>query len=144
MITIFSEKLNNFPTILKNIEHFKKVTTTLFKINNYKKCVLAIEQGQRGYDKVVYDARYNNDALHKMRISHDTLLKYARKIVLDYDILKQIIIDKYPYIFVDEYQDTNPYVIDILSSLVEYSKKLNHPFCVGYFGDSVQTFMNQV
>lgn len=138
MRTSFSEKLNDFPTILKNIEHFKKVTTTLFKINNYKKCVLAIEQGQRGYDKVVYDARYNNDALHKMRISHDTLLKYARKIVLDYDILKQIIIDKYPYIFVDEYQDTNPYVIDILSSLVEYSKKLNHPFCVGYFGDSVQ------
>lgn len=134
----FSEKLNVFSAILKNIGSFKKITTSLFKLNNYRKCVLAIEQGQRGYDKVVYDARYNNDTLHKMRISHDTLLEYARKIVLSYDTLKQIIIDKYPYIFVDEYQDTNPYVIDILSSLVEYSKELNHPFCVGYFGDNVQ------
>lgn len=134
----FSEKLRAFSAILKNIDSFKKITTSLFKLKNYRICVLAIERKQRGYDKVIYDARYNNDALHKMRISHDTLLEYARKIVLGYDILKQIIIDKYPYIFVDEYQDTNPYVIDILSSLVEYSKKLTHPFCVGYFGDNAQ------
>lgn len=134
----FSEKLCDYPSLLRNIENFKKITTSLFKLDNYKKCVVAIEQKQRRYDTVTYDARYNNDALHKMRISHDTLLEYAREIVLKYDALKQIIIDKYPYVFVDEYQDTNPYVIDILSSLVEYSKEINHPFCVGYFGDSAQ------
>jgi len=134
----FSEKLRDYPSILRNIENFKKITTSLFKLDNYKKCVVAIEQKQRRYDTVTYDARYNNDALHKMRISHDTLLEYAREIVLKYDALRQIIIDKYPYVFVDEYQDTNPYVIDILSSLVEYSKEINHPFCVGYFGDSAQ------
>lgn len=134
----FSEKLRGYDSILKNITNFKKITTSLFRLDNYRKCVKAIEQKQRRYDNVVYDARYNNDALHKMRISHDTLLEYAREIVLKYDALKQIIIDKYPYIFVDEYQDTNPYVIDILSSLIEYAKKINHPFCVGYFGDSAQ------
>lgn len=134
----FSEKLSDYSSILRNIDNFKKITTSLFKLDNYKKCVVAIEQKQRKYDAVTYDARYNNDALHKMRISHDTLLEYAREIVLKYDALKQIIIDKYPYVFVDEYQDTNPYVVDILSSLVEYSRKIKHPFCVGYFGDSVQ------
>ncbi len=134
----FAEKLHDYPSILRNIENFKKITTSLFKLDNYRKCVIAIEQKQRRYETVTYDARYNNDALHKMRISHDTLLEYAREIVLSYDTLKQIIIDKYPYVFVDEYQDTNPYVIDILSSLVEYSKDINHPFCVGYFGDSAQ------
>ncbi|WNX86502.1 ATP-dependent helicase [Agathobaculum sp. NTUH-O15-33] len=134
----FSEKLRDYPSLLRNIENFKKITTSLFKLDNYKKCVVAIKQKQRRYDTVTYDARYNNDALHKMRISHDTLLEYAREIVLKYDALKQIIIDKYPYVFVDEYQDTNPYVIDILSSLVEYSKEINHPFCVGYLGDSAQ------
>lgn len=55
---------------------------TLHIINNYRKCVLAIEQSKCNYDRVVYDARYNNDSLHKMRISHDTLLEYAKKIVL--------------------------------------------------------------
>ena len=134
----FSEKLRDYPSLLRNIENFKKITTSLFKLDNYRKCVVAIEQKQRRYDTVTYDARYNNDALHKMRISHNTLLEYAREMVLKYDALKQIIIDKYPYVFVDEYQDTNPYVIDILSSLVEYSKEINHPFCVGYFGDSAQ------
>ena len=138
----FAEKLGNFVAILKNIDSFKKITTSLFKLNNYRKCVLAIEQSKCNYDRVVYDARYNNDSLHKMRISHDTLLEYAKKIVLNYDVLKQIIIDKYPYIFVDEYQDTNPYVIDILTSLVQYSKKINHPVCVGYFGDNVQNIYN--
>ena len=134
----FSGKLSDYSSILRNIDNFKKITTSLFKLDNYKKCVVAIDQKQRRYDVVAYDARYNNDALHKMRISHDTLLEYAREIVLKYDALKQIIIDKYPYVFVDEYQDTNPYVIDILSSLVEYSEKIKHPFCVGYFGDSAQ------
>lgn len=134
----FSDKLCDYPSILRNIKNFKKIITSLFKLDNYRKCIIAIEQKQRRYETVAYDARYNNDALHKMRISHDTLLEYAREIVLKYDTLKQIIIDKYPYIFVDEYQDTNPYVIDILSSLIEYSKEINHPFCVGYFGDSAQ------
>ena len=134
----FADKLSDYSSMLRNIENFKKITTSLFKLDNYKKCVTAIEQQLPKYDTVTYDARYNNDALHKMRISHDTLLEYAREIVLKHDALKQIIIDKYPYIFVDEYQDTNPHVIDILSSLVEYSKKINHPFCVGYFGDSAQ------
>lgn len=134
----FSEKLSDYSSILRNIDNFKKITTSLFKLDNYKKCVVAIEQKQRKYEAVTYDARYNNDALHKMRISHDTLLEYAREIVLKYDALKQIIIDKYPYVFVDEYQDTNPYVVGILSCLVEYSEKIKHPFCVGYFGDSVQ------
>lgn len=134
----FADRLSDYSSILRNIENFKKITTSLFKLDNYKRCVAAIEQHQRRYDTVIYDARYNNDALHKMRISHDTLLEYAREIILKFDALKQVIIDKYPYVFVDEYQDTNPYVIDILSSLVEYSKEINHPFCVGYFGDSAQ------
>lgn len=134
----FEEKLGDYVAILKNIASFKKITTTLFRLDNYRKCVSAIENKKHNYDMVVYDARYNKDSLHKMRISHDTLLEYAEKIVSEYDALKQIIIDKYPYIFVDEYQDTNPYVVDVLSSLIEYSKKINHPICVGYFGDNVQ------
>lgn len=134
----FEEKLGNFVAILKNIASFKKITTALFRLDNYRKCVSAIENKKHNYDMVIYDARYNKDSLHKMRISHDTLLEYAEKIVSEYDALKQIIIDKYPYIFVDEYQDTNPYVVDVLSSLIEYSKKINHPICVGYFGDNVQ------
>lgn len=139
----FSNILSDFSSILRNIDNFKKLTIALFKLDNYRKCVSAIEHKRIGFKTVTYDPRYNNDALHKMRISHDTLLEYALKMVLKYDILKQIIIDKYPYVFVDEYQDTSPFVIGILASLVEYSKGINHPFCVGYFGDSVQNIYKE-
>ena len=130
----FSEKLRGYDSILKNITNFKKITTSLFRLDNYRKCVKAIEQKQRRYDNVVYDARYNNDALHKMRISHDTLLEYAREIVLKYDALKQIIIDKYPYIFVDEYQDTSM----VREELVQAIRLKTHAY-VTVVGDDFQS-----
>lgn len=59
-----------------------------------------------------------------MKISHDTLLEYGYRMIEKFDLLKQIIIDKYPYIFIDEYQDTNEKVVKIMNLLDEYSKKL--------------------
>ena len=38
----------------------------------------------------------------------------------------------------DEYQDTSEIVVSILTEIVNYSNKINHPVFVGYFGDSVQ------
>lgn len=131
-------KLEKFESLIKNVANFKKVVNALFKLNNYTNCRNSIQNNYEHNHSIYYDARYNNDALHRMRISHDTLLEYAKEIIIKYDILKQIIIDKYPYIFVDEYQDTDSKVIEILSALVEYSKKIQHPFCVGYFGDLMQ------
>ena len=132
------QKLEKFESLIKNVANFKKVVNALFKLNNYTNCRNSIQNNHEHNHSIYYDARYNNDALHRMRISHDTLLEYAKEIIIKYDVLKQIIIDKYPYIFVDEYQDTDSKVIEILSALVEYSKKIQHPFCVGYFGDLMQ------
>ncbi|MNU96084.1 UvrD/REP helicase [compost metagenome] len=53
-------------------------------------------------------------------------------------MLKQIIIDKYPYIFIDEYQDTNEKIVLIMSILENYSKKIGHNIFIGYFGDGAQ------
>ncbi len=73
-----------------------------------------------------------------MRIGHDTLLLYGYKIICKYNLLKQSIVDTFPYIFVDEYQDTNETVIKILAMLQQYSIAIRHRIFVGYFGDSVQ------
>lgn len=56
--------------------------------------------------KVEYRPTQNRDNLAKNIISHDTLLDYCKKIIEEYDILQQMLLDSYPYIFVDEYQDT--------------------------------------
>lgn len=130
--------------MLKNVNNFKSLVNKIYIREKYIKCIQETED--RGIDKfeVKYDAKYNTDRLEYFTISHDTLLNYSKVMIEQYDKLKDIIIDTYPYIFVDEYQDTNKKVIEILSSIEERSKNSgrNHSFFVGYFGDSVQNIYN--
>ncbi len=69
-------------------------------------------------------------------ISHDELIIIAHKMYENYPKLRSITIDKYPYIFVDEYQDTDPLVIDIL---LNFLKNYNKDNVVGFFGDAMQS-----
>lgn len=134
----FENNLNKYPKIIKNVSNFKKVVTTLYRIKNYEDCLENIETNKINYGTVKYDARYNSDILHKMLISHDTLLEYSKKIIEKHDLLMRILIDTYPFILIDEYQDTNENVVSIMKYLDDYSKKLNHKLFIGYFGDTAQ------
>ncbi len=122
--------------LLSNVSNFKSLIGKIYKIKNFEECLVKIEN--REYKKVIYDARFNNDKLHKMLISHDTLLDYADKIIEKHKRLRQIIIDKYPYILIDEYQDTDEKVINILKNLSDYSQEIKHNLFIGYFGDTAQ------
>ena len=53
------------------------------------------------------------------------------------NLLKRLFSDRYPYILVDEYQDTDEKVVAIIDSVREYSDSKKN-FVVGYFGDSLQ------
>lgn len=134
----FQPLLNEYSDILRNIGKFKKLVNALFKSRNYRECRVCIEMKKQGYKKVEYNPIFINDQLHKMRISHDTLLDYGLKIIKKFDLLKQIIIDKYPFIFIDEYQDTNEKIVLIMSILEKYSQKIGHNIFIGYFGDGAQ------
>ena len=122
--------------LLGNIGNFKSLIGKIYKIKKYEECLERIEN--REYKKVNYDARFNNDRLHKMLISHDTLLEYTYQIINKYERIQQIIIDTSPYILVDEYQDTNENVIKILKLLSDYSEQIKHNLFIGYFGDTAQ------
>lgn len=134
----FFDVNEQFPEILRNVSNFKKVIDRLFRIQNYEEAITKIDEKDKKFTKVKYDARFNDDRLEKMRISHDTLLEYTQKLVFMNDMLKQIICDQYPFVLVDEYQDTNPLVIKTLSSVDEYAKVIAHTFLVGYYGDVKQ------
>ena len=136
--TYFEDDLSSFPGMLKNVENFKKIVSTIYKLENFTNCLTGIESKERGYTTVKYDATYNSDRLHWMRISHDTLLDYGLKIIQNYDLLKQIIIDQFPYILIDEYQDTNEKVVEIVKQLSDHAAKIKHNLFVGYFGDTAQ------
>ena len=68
-------------------------------------------------------------------ISHDEVLVLANEMFKKYPRLCDLLIDKFQFIFVDEYQDTSPLVIEILLEFIQQRKKKN---IIGFFGDSMQ------
>lgn len=140
--TQFGCAFPNFNAKIGNVKEFSKTCSKIIRVGKYKQCIHAIENAEKGYTEVKYDARNNRDYLHHMKISHDTLLMYSMQIICKYDELKRFIADKYPYFFVDEYQDTSEMVVKILTEIVNYSNVINHQVFVGYFGDSVQNIYN--
>lgn len=69
-------------------------------------------------------------------ISHDEVLILANAMYKKYPKLCNILKDKYQFVFVDEYQDTSPLVIEVLLECLQNS---NHVNVIGFFGDSMQS-----
>jgi DNA helicase-2/ATP-dependent DNA helicase PcrA len=130
---------NQLPaTLMSNVLNFKRIVRTIYKIYDYEECLKKIELKDKNYLRVKYDDKRNQDRLEKMRFSHDTLLEYAFKMVSKYDLLKRVILDTYPFILIDEYQDANKYVVEIMALIEAYATSINRKIFVGYFGDSAQ------
>jgi len=69
-------------------------------------------------------------------ISHDEVIIIAELMFSRYSKLCDIIKDRYRFILVDEYQDTQVKVMDILLRHLEQSPKQN---IIGFFGDAMQS-----
>lgn len=91
---------------------------------------------------VEYDEYYsmNPNAENKIKISHDHILILAEKMLDKYKKLSDILKDIANCIFVDEYQDTSPYIAKILLEHLKKSKKKN---VIGFFGDSMQSIYDE-
>ncbi len=74
--------------------------------------------------------------LDRGEISHDEVIILAHKMYSKYRRLCDLLIDSFQFIFVDEYQDTSPLVIEILLSFLAGRSKKN---IIGFFGDSMQS-----
>lgn len=70
------------------------------------------------------------------KISHEELLVLANYMFAKYPKLSDIIKDRYKYIFIDEYQDTHPEVVEIFLTHLKASKRNN---IIGFFGDAMQS-----
>ncbi|MHB8089784.1 MAG: UvrD-helicase domain-containing protein, partial [Anaerolineaceae bacterium] len=68
------------------------------------------------------------------QLNHDDIIDVAALLIIENEILQRITGQKYPYIFVDEAQDTFGNVVAALNNLCE---KEGLPI-IGYFGDPMQ------
>ncbi|OHV19413.1 ATP-dependent helicase [Rhizobium sp. RMa-01] len=73
-------------------------------------------------------------------ISHDEIIAVAHGLFAEYPKLRDIVRDRFPYILVDEYQDTAPEVIEILLGFLAQSPRKG---VCGFFGDSMQAIYDE-
>ena len=89
------------------------------------------------FDKLEYGIQYKEYLkIREGIISHDELLIVAEFLFEKHPKLCTIVKDKYRFIFIDEYQDTNKAVIEIFLTHFKNSPKEN---IIGFFGDSMQS-----
>ncbi len=73
-------------------------------------------------------------------ISHNEVLCLANAMYKKYPKLCTILKDKFPFIFIDEYQDTSPLVVEIFLEFLHVS---THKNIIGFFGDSMQAIYDE-
>lgn len=73
-------------------------------------------------------------------ISHDEVLILANYMFKTYSKLSDIIKDKFKFILIDEYQDTNPLVVEIFLTHLKQSNRKN---IIGFFGDAMQSIYDE-
>jgi DNA helicase-2/ATP-dependent DNA helicase PcrA len=125
-----------------NIKHFQK---------ELKAAIISLADDENAKISIVEDGSIANNYFDDLEkgiqykeylkikdgiISHDELLIVANYLFEKYPKLSTIVKDKYQFIFVDEYQDTNTTVIDIFLNHFRKSEKKN---IVGFFGDAMQS-----
>ena len=75
--------------------------------------------------------------LLKGRLFHDDLIQVAKLMFFDNPLLSRISASKYPFLFIDEYQDTSLPVIEIVLRIM--LPKMRDQLVVGLFGDKLQS-----
>lgn len=66
---------------------------------------------------------------------HDDVLKIGPALIAEKPLLRILMAQRFPFVFVDESQDTDPTVVAALKTV---SETVAEGFCLGFFGDPMQ------
>lgn len=90
--------------------------------------------------EVTYDDRgYRN--FEQGSLHHDDVITLSLQMFKNYNSLTQILGQKYPYIFIDEYQDT---ATETVQALINYLLERNKTkLLLGFYGDSYQNIYDE-
>lgn len=111
------------------VEYNNDLNTKIANLNNEIERLIK----EQDYNEVRYnETRF--DSFKDLSFGHDSLLQIASFLFERYPLLSKILQDKYDFIFVDEYQDTNKVIVDIFLNKIPSDSKT----IIGLFGDSMQ------
>ncbi len=99
------------------------------KIESKKKRLQGLEQIQ----KFIYNP--NGDNITKDSLNHSEVISIAADFIKSKDLFKQILMNRFPIILIDESQDTKKELIEALFELESHN---DGKFTLGVFGDTMQ------
>ena len=68
-------------------------------------------------------------------LGHDDIIKMVPQLIVERPLMRSLLAQQYPFLFVDESQDTTK---DVVMALKAVDEELGDRFCLGFFGDPMQ------
>ena len=99
------------------------------KLEGKKKRLIALSS----ISKFVYNP--NGDNYTKASLNHSEVISITCSFLTSKDLFKQILINKYPIVLIDESQDTKK---DLIEALFMVQSQYKNSFMLGLFGDTMQ------
>lgn len=115
-------------------EHYEKPRTQARTRERLEREIAELEQDVAAIDRVVRFTYGTGSVYAQGILGHDDILKLTPACVAEHPLLRQLIASRFPFIFVDESQDTNPNVVEALRQIAGEQPQI----CVGFFGDPMQ------
>lgn len=124
----------------------KQLKIELCKLNEYR-LAIDLEKGKESKyianlsDRVqnIQSVFYNDSSFRDFEqgeLHHDDVIDLSKMIFENYSLIRSIVSQKYPYILIDEYQDSSEETITLLVDYLLYSN--NGQIVLGFYGDSHQ------
>ncbi|WP_375380173.1 UvrD-helicase domain-containing protein [uncultured Sphingomonas sp.] len=120
--------------IAEKREHYERPRTQARTKERLEREIAELEEDLEAIGRVETFTYGTGSSYAEGILGHDDILKLTPTCVAQYPLLRQLIASRFPFIFVDESQDTNPYVVEALRQIAGEQPRL----CVGFFGDPMQ------
>ena len=144
------ERIDNNPLVLVLTIH----EFLWFVMKNYQKELKAeilrynkadtkkpVENLEAKIEQVTIEYSQYGRKFEKGKITHEDVLAFSSILFNTYPKISIIVANKFPFLFIDEYQDTEQRTIELLLDHLLTEAKSN--IIIGFFGDSMQKIYNQ-
>lgn len=68
-------------------------------------------------------------------LGHDDIIEMVPQLIIEHSLMRNLFVQQYPFLFVDESQDTTENVVNALKAVDD---EQGERFCLGFFGDPMQ------
>ena len=124
--------------VMKNYQ--KELKCEIIKYNNEDKRKQVEELENKIRNTTIEYSQYGRK-FEKGKITHEDVLEFSSILFKTYPKISNIVANKFPYLFIDEYQDTEQRTVELLLDYLHAGNK--DKIVIGFFGDSMQKIYNQ-